>query len=264
LCQATAEDSVSILIPLVQHVIMGYNAFQPIAGARVNVLCIPAGPITPERFQKFVKALKNAARIERKAVDATPSSGYIFYDISVTQDRERSHLFPFQTNSRCQVLLGLIDGKRLDEASGHAPSVHDAPSSEPRTLVEDIRARFQEQLNSEPGLTVRRLVCCGKGLNSDPDGDVLSLPDQDGVEAAQELMISISRQLLEGLTNIVNELKDKPISMVPGVGTLTVGRGGTTPTPASRSSTPVTSKPSSPMPNANGLEQQVMAQFLGQ
>src|ERR1700753_2657955 len=96
---------------------MGFNPFLPIAGAKVHVLCIPAGPITPERFQQFIKALQNAARVERKAVDSTPASGYIFYDVSANQDKWRPHLFPFETNSRCQVLLGLVDGERLVRGS---------------------------------------------------------------------------------------------------------------------------------------------------
>ena len=83
------------------------------------------------------------------------------------------------------------------------------------------------------------------------------MPEIDNEAAAREVMISLSRQLLEGLTTVVNDLKDQPISMVPGAGSQTPRRTGTTPTPASGSSTPVSTKPSSPMPISNGAEQQV-------
>lgn len=233
---------------------MGYNPFLPTAGARINVLCVPAGPITPDRFQKFVKALQRAARVERKAVDSAPSTGYIFYDISASQDKWRPHLFPFETNSRCQVLLGLVDCERL----GNDPT---APSegSDVSKSVESIRVRFEEQHPPEPGLTVRRLVHCGTRSGSASGTDVLSLPDNED-NTGHEVMVAVSLLLLEGLTGIINDLKDQPISMVPGSGAQTPRRTATTPNPASGASTPVSAKPPSPLPNSSGTGPQVCVQ----
>lgn len=236
---------------------MGYNPFLPLAGARVNVLCIPAGSITPDRFQKFIKALQDAARIERKAVDSTPSSGYIFYDISANQDKWRAHLFPFETNSRCQVLLGIIDGERFVNASVAGTEESDVPQQENPGLIESIRARFEDQRPSEPGLAVRQLVCCGLTSGAPPGHDVLNMSEADGEDAARGVMITISRLLVESLTGIVTSLKGQPISMVPGSTAQAPSRTGTTPIPPSGSSTPVSTKPSSPMPTSNGVEQQV-------
>ncbi|EXJ62506.1 hypothetical protein A1O7_02944 [Cladophialophora yegresii CBS 114405] len=236
---------------------MGYNPFLPIAGARVNVLCIPAGPITPDRFQKFVKALHNAASVERRLVDATPSSGLIFYDVSASQDKWRPHLFPFETNSRPQVVLGLVDGTRLLAASASGSPETEIPRNDILETVESIKTQFEEQQPFEPGLVVRRLIYCGTGVNAPFGGDGLSLPDVEGDEAARQVMVTISRLLLEGLTRIVTDMKDQPISMVPGARDSQVPRRtGTTPVPASGSSTPVSTKPSSPMPATNGAEQQ--------
>ncbi|ETI23649.1 hypothetical protein G647_05451 [Cladophialophora carrionii CBS 160.54] len=236
---------------------MGYNPFLPIAGAKVNVLCIPAGPITPARFQKFVKALQNAASIERKLVDSTPSSGLIFYDVSASQDKWRPHLFPFETNSRYQVVLGLVDGTRLLAASASGSREDEIPKHDIPETVESIKIRFEEQQPFEPGLAVRRLIYCGGKVNAPLGRDVLSMPDVDGDGAARQVMVTISRLLLEGLTVMVNDMKDQPISMVPGVNSSQAPRRtGTTPVPASGSSTPVSTKPSSPMPGANGAEQQ--------
>jgi hypothetical protein len=236
---------------------MGYNPFLPTAGARVNILCIPAGPITPDRFQKFIKALQNAAKVERKAVDSTPASGSIIYDISATQDKWRPHLFPFETNSRCQVLLGLVDGERLVDARASSSGEDKGGALQVSDTIESIKTRFEEQQLVEPGLAVRRLVYCGTELEARLSHDLLCLPDTDDAAAAHEVMIALSRQLIERLTTVVNDLKDQPISMVPGVASQTPQRTGTTPVPASGTSTPVSTKTSSPMPMANGGEQQV-------
>ncbi|KAJ9603392.1 hypothetical protein H2200_012170 [Cladophialophora chaetospira] len=236
---------------------MGYNPFLPIAGAKVNVLCIPAGPITPDRFQKFIKALQSAARVERKAVDSTPSSGCIFFDISATQDKWRPHLFPFETNSRCQVLLGIIDGERIGKTPVTDSNGSDAPQNDvvPDT-VEAIKAAFEEQRLAEPGLAVRRLIYCASSSSTSLGPDLISMPNADGSDDAREVMTTISRLLVESLTAVVSELKDQPISMVPGSSAQPVRRTGTTPVPSSGSSTPVSTKPTSPMPNSNGTNTQ--------
>lgn len=48
---------------------MGYNPFDPIAGAKVNVLCVPAGQITPDRFQRFVKTLQSSAIVQVEDIE---------------------------------------------------------------------------------------------------------------------------------------------------------------------------------------------------
>ncbi|OQV04096.1 hypothetical protein CLAIMM_09039 [Cladophialophora immunda] len=229
---------------------MGYHPFLPTAVARVNVLCVPAGPITPDRFQEFLKSLQNAAIVQRKVVDSSPSSegnGCIFYDISANQQRGRPHLFPFETNTRCQVLLGLIDGDRV--ANGVA-------SDEVSATLDSIRTRFEEQLPSSPGLVVRRLIYCGPEPSSPVGHGILSMPTADVENAARTIMTTISRQLLDGIDLILSDFEDQPISMVPGASSQTPRRGGTTPIPGERNSTPVSAKSPSPMPASNGSEQQ--------
>ncbi len=53
---------------------MGYNPFDPIAGAKVNVLCVPAGQITPDRFQRFVKLLQRSTVVELEHVEPSGSA----------------------------------------------------------------------------------------------------------------------------------------------------------------------------------------------
>lgn len=53
---------------------MGYHPYLPIASARVNVLCVPAGPITSDRFQKFVKLLQKSPIVRLKVVESAQAS----------------------------------------------------------------------------------------------------------------------------------------------------------------------------------------------
>jgi hypothetical protein len=234
---------------------MGYSPFLPIVGAKVNVLCIPAGPVTPERFQTFIKALQSAADAEITSGE-NGRTGHIFFDISGNHDRWRPHLFPFETNSRPQVLLGLVDAERLGESSvrgdEHRES-RDAPFQE----LDPISAQFEQQWPAEPGLVVHRLVLFGAERLSGLRKDVLFFPNAGEADAGRQIVLDISRSLSEGVGTIINDLRDKPISMVPGGTTQPQRRAGTSPVPTSGSSTPVFSKPSSPMPSVNGADQQV-------
>ncbi|KIW97369.1 uncharacterized protein Z519_02761 [Cladophialophora bantiana CBS 173.52] len=243
---------------------MGYNPFLPTALARVNVLCVPAGPITPDRFQKFIKYLQNAATAERGVVESSSSSqetsqagnGCILYDISANQDTRRPHLFPFETNTRCQVLLGLIDGERVANVPADASETKGVARDNVSATLDSIRVGFSERLTSKPGLVVRCLVYCGTEAISPLGDDVLSMPDSDAENTARAILANLSRRLLEGVRLILNDLKDQPISMVPGASSQTPGRTGTTPVQAERSSTPVPTRFPSPMLTSNGSEQQ--------
>ncbi|EXJ83741.1 hypothetical protein A1O1_07367 [Capronia coronata CBS 617.96] len=243
---------------------MGYNPFLPTAGARVNVLCIPAGRIAPERFLKFVKLLQNAAIVKANLVDSSqapdglhPSSkdGYcIFYDVSATQDAPRAHLFPFETNSRFQVLLGIVDGERVGSAVRASGNFDDTTKQDVLSDLEAIKAGFFEQVQAHPGLLVRQLIYCDKETPTSLDSDILPLTDVDGTDAALDVMVRVSRLLMEGIVTVVEDFREQPISMVPGANTPTFARTGNTPisSSASSSSTPV--KSASPRPPSNDAE----------
>ncbi|KIW76106.1 hypothetical protein Z517_10851 [Fonsecaea pedrosoi CBS 271.37] len=245
---------------------MGYHPFLPTAAAQVNVLCIPAGPITPDRFQEFIKSLQNAATVERRVVDSSASpeaanasaagNGCIFYDISANQQIGRPHLFPFETNSRCQVLLGLIDGERVINEPARSSEADGASLAGVSATLDSIRAGFEEQLPSSPGLVVRRLVFCGPEPPASLPSDILSMSDSDVESASHAVMGTISRQFLHGVELILNDFKGQPISMVPGATSQTPRRAGTSPTPGDRNSTPVSTKSPSPLPTSIGSDQQ--------
>ncbi|OAL22468.1 hypothetical protein AYO22_07026 [Fonsecaea multimorphosa] len=245
---------------------MGYHPFLPTAVARVNVLCVPAGPVTPDRFQEFIKSLQNAATVQRGVLGSSPSpeavdtsragNGCIFYDISANQEIGRPHLFPFETNTRCQVLLGLIDGERVANVSVASPEANGQAQGDISTTLDSIRARFEEQLPSSPGLVVRRLIYCGAEPSKPLGDDILSMPKADIDNAARAIVTIISGQLQDGIEHIVNDFKDQPISMVPGANSQTPRRTGTSPVPTDRNSTPVSTRSPSLVPASNGSEQQ--------
>ncbi|KIV77034.1 hypothetical protein PV11_08872 [Exophiala sideris] len=248
---------------------MGYDPFDPTAGAKVNVLCVPAGPVTPERFQKFLKSLQDAAIVKLKLVEPSQSTedesndagredGCIIYDISAGQDLRRPSIFPFETNSRCQILLGLVDGERVEHALEPGSNADGAALDGSISRLQSIEEDFLQQTASNPGLLVRQLISCGQELPSMPESqnhDILFLPDNDREGAAGDLMVKLSKRLTTAVSRAVEDLQDQPISMVPGGKSDPLPRGRDTPNLGQGTSTPVSaqSSASSSTPKENGV-----------
>ncbi|KAI1611937.1 TRAPP II complex [Exophiala viscosa] len=248
---------------------MGYNPFDPTAGAKVNVLCVPAGPVTPDRFQKFLKSLQNAAIVKLKVVEPSQSAeddstetgredGSILYDISAGQDLRRSPIFPFETNSRCQILLGIIDGERVEVAPQSGSNADGVEPNEPMSSIQFIEEDFLQQTASSPGLLIRQLIWCGQKVPSSPDSqnsDILFLPDSCSKGAASDLMVKLSKRFIVGVSKATEDLQEQPISMVPGGKSDPPPRSRDTPNLGQGSSTPVSahSSASSPTPKDNGV-----------
>ncbi|EXJ87617.1 hypothetical protein A1O3_04578 [Capronia epimyces CBS 606.96] len=239
---------------------MGYNPFLPTAGARVNVLCVPAGRVAPGRFQKLISLLQTAAVVKLKLEESLkfPEDGSyassneekcIFYDISATRDSGRPHLFPLETNSRCQILLGLIDGERVEDAVDNTSDV--------LSDLDTTKTTFTQQLPPHPGVLVRRLIYCGKERPASLDPDILFMSDADSTEVARDVMTKISRLLMSGVAAFMEDLKDQPISMVPGASSQTLARTGNTPIPSSAS--PVSTPGKSPGPVPPSPETQIQS-----
>ncbi|KAJ9495758.1 hypothetical protein H2202_008801 [Exophiala xenobiotica] len=236
---------------------MGYNPFDPIAGAKVNVLCVPAGPITPDRFQGLVKLVQRSTVVKFEHVEPSESAqvrtdGRIFYDVSAYQDARRPLLYPFEINSQCQVLIGLVDGERI----ASAPQTDSGSGSAQQgiaTAVQSIKDAFMQQAVSVPGLLVRQLVWCGKQVPALMDSGILVMPDDDSEDVAISVMLNLSRRFLGRVTEAIDELRDQPISMVPGMapgggGSSLSPRGGRTPNPPDESITPPSTRSQFPTP----------------
>ncbi|KIW20678.1 hypothetical protein PV08_01255 [Exophiala spinifera] len=262
---------------------MGYNPFDPIAGAKVNVLCVPAGQITPDRFQRFVKTLQKSAIIPLEDVEPSATGkgtgdqqliereacsnygsperqdGQIFYDISTYQDARRPDFFPFDTNSRSQILLGLIDGHRVEGLSQSASLDQAAPHGI-SAAHQSIKDAFLHQSPSIPGLLVRQLIWFGSQPPTDLGQDPLFVPDEDNRNAAHDVMVSLSRMFMSRTTDTIDELKNQPISMVPGmvpgVNSSLPLRGGRTPNLEDGNSNPTSTR----SPNATPVLQETEAQ----
>lgn len=260
---------------------MGYNPFEPTAGARVNVLCVPASHVTPERFQGFIKLLQHAAIARLRTSESAqavegshipnqchvpgltsldgarvrPQDSCIFYDISASQDNGRPHLFPFETNSRCQILLCLIDGESIErDRQADADGTSD--------VLQSIRTSFSQQFSSLPGLLVRQLIWCGKTLPSSLDPDVLFLSDSGGGNAAENVMATLSTKFTDGAVFAIQDFKDKPVSMVPGGGSPVNHRSGNTPNPANGTLPQSPEQSPSPIPGLRETETQVRSPRL--
>ncbi|KAK6365630.1 hypothetical protein LTS17_011016 [Exophiala oligosperma] len=243
---------------------MGYNPFDPIAGAKVNVLCVPAGQITPDRFQRFVKTLQSSAIVQVEDIEPSETgqahrNGRIFYDISTYQDARRPDLFPFETNSRSQILLGLIDGDRVEGLSQSASRNQAAPHNA-SVVLQSIKDAFLHQPPSISGLLVRQLIWCGRQPSAALGEDILSMPDEDSRAAAHHVMLALSRAFMSRTTDTIDGLRDRPISMVPGmlpgISSSLPLRGGRTPNPDDGNSTPATTR----SPNATSMAHETEAQ----
>ena len=51
---------------------MGYDAYSPLATAKVNVLCVPVGLISAERFEEVLQALNRAAIVSLEDLASRP------------------------------------------------------------------------------------------------------------------------------------------------------------------------------------------------
>lgn len=183
--------------------------------------------------------------------------GCIFYDISASQDVNRPALFPFETNSSYQVILGLIDGERIENShralSGDSgEGSHDVPS-----ILESIIMDFSREMPSTPEVVVRQLVYCGSNLSIPLSLQMAHMPESNDDGAALEIMVKISKEFTDGVVTIAEGLRDQPISMVPGGNLQMPRRAGNTPNPADEDSTPVSTKSPSPMHASNEPEPQV-------
>lgn len=154
-------------------------------------------------------------------------------------------MFPLEPNGKTQVLLGLVDGKRLERS----PKTGESASNGTHLTLEDVRAQFSELLPDAPGLVVRQLVVF-QGNSTLPGGsDILFVSEDEGDEAIFDTMVQLSQRWTNGVSNLLKSLKDKPISMVPAGSSQGFPRvsKSLTPTVPEGSPTPATAKSSSPI-----------------
>lgn len=163
-------------------------------------------------------------------------------------------MFPLEPNGKCQVLLGLVDGKRLERSLESEDSTTNGVSS----TMESIKAQFAEPLIDAPGLVVRQLVVFHGDHTFLGDSEILHVPATDGGEAAFDTMVRLSQRWTKGIADLLRSLKDKPISMVPAGSSQGFPRISRTlvPTMPEGSSTPVSAKSSSPISAFNEPEAQ--------
>ncbi|KAK5065274.1 hypothetical protein LTR84_001112 [Exophiala bonariae] len=237
---------------------MGYNPFLPTAGAKINTLCVPAGLVHPDRFQEFIKILRSASIVKLRVTDTSnrqlTQDGTLFFDLAATQDGSRADMFPLEPNGKTQVLLGLVDGRRLERSL----EVGESASNGTDAALEIVRSQFSELLPDAPGLVVRQLVVFQGDVTPPSEPEILFIPENDGDEAVFDTMVQLAQRWTRGVSNLLKSLKDKPISMVPVGSSQGFPRMSKSlvPTMPEGSSTHTTAKSSSPISAFNEPEAQ--------
>lgn len=224
---------------------MGYNPFLPTADLRINVLCIPAGPITPDRFQEFIKLLQSVAVVQpAQLVPGNSVEGPVFLDITASQDGRRADMFPLEPNGRPQVLLGLIDHQRLGthDASDGARDVVLPPS------IVSVQSKFEELQIPSPAQLVSQLVLCHNSDTPQPDQGLLLLDIDKGKDSALKVVNEILHRWNDAVSALLDDFRDKPVSMVPIGSSQAFPRVSRTPVPNDGAATPLSSKAPSPLP----------------
>jgi len=163
-------------------------------------------------------------------------------------------MFPLEPNGKCQVLLGLVDGKRLE----HSIESDGSTTNRGFSTFENISAQFAEPLADVPGIVVRQLVVFHGDHAFLNDTEVLHVPESDGDEAAFDTMVRVSQRWTKGVSELLKSLKDKPISMVPAGSSQGFPRISRNLVPAGPegSPTPISAKSSSPISAFNEPEAQ--------
>ncbi|RVX71052.1 hypothetical protein B0A52_03417 [Exophiala mesophila] len=224
---------------------MGYNPFLPTADLRINVLCIPAGPVTPDRFQEFIKLLQSVAVVQ--PTDLVPGNSVeapIFLDITATQDGRRADMFPLEPNGRPQILLGLIDHQRLGSSDAGDVARNDvAPPS-----IESVQSQFKDLQIQSAAQLVSQLVLCHNGHPVQPDSGVLLLDVDNGKDSALKVVNEIIHRWNDAVSAFIDDYRDKPVSMVPIGSSQAFPRVSRTPVPNDGAPTPLSSKAPSPLP----------------
>jgi trafficking protein particle complex subunit 9 len=150
---------------------MGYDPFWPTCLASINVLCVPASAIAPERLQHTIDALATCAHIELAAVEgedlnddlinaAKFTKGSAFFDFSAQLSCPGIQRSPFEINALPQVVLGIYDYQESDDDLATS-ALHERLSN----------ASFPVQRNC-----VYALIALGRPSEAS-DSSVIGLPD---------------------------------------------------------------------------------------
>jgi hypothetical protein len=97
---------------------MGYDPFWPISLATVNVLVVPANPISPTQFEECIQALRRVSSVDSRDVDLSDinsdllfptksQKGTILLNYSTNHQHSSIQRFPLELNAEPQIVLGI-------------------------------------------------------------------------------------------------------------------------------------------------------------
>ncbi|KAK5941701.1 hypothetical protein PMZ80_005651 [Knufia obscura] len=105
---------------------MGYDPFSPLAPALINVLCLPAGRVTPRTFDSYLTWLQTSVGIvaqplskeqksqsDHKGTESSHDSALLFRFSSHSNASFVQRTAFFEPNRQPQIVVGIIDGSSL-------------------------------------------------------------------------------------------------------------------------------------------------------
>ncbi|RMZ89130.1 hypothetical protein DV736_g3644, partial [Chaetothyriales sp. CBS 134916] len=187
---------------------MGYDPFWPICLATVNVLVVPAGPISSKRFDDLFQILSKVKSIALSDINLDGIKNEVFF----SAETQRSSLllnssksphqssvqrFPFEINADAQIVLGIYDAS----VSGNDQNTSDRDLSKPpQTTVSEFQSHFQ---NANANVTAMVL---GLGLDSASDHQgLIRLTAEDEV-GVYLVLARVARLFIDNIIDLESAL----------------------------------------------------------
>ena len=178
---------------------MGFDPFDPLAAARINVEVVPAGRLESSSFKQILHKLQTFQYFTVGQSDSQPEDGaaqrLLFNFASDRSSSSQIEAFPYEANRAPQILLAVADCR---EYTGFdAPDSQDLPNLEHQFEVK--RKEFTSTL-------VQVLVVCHCKNVSLNQGDVLLIKDD-----LQPALDVIAKRFLFQADKICGMIQDAPI-----------------------------------------------------
>ena len=132
---------------------MGYDPFWPISLATINVLVVPASPISPSRFNEIFLALKKVSSVDLRDVDlegiesdlifsVKPNDGSILVNYSTSLRQSSIQRFPLELNADPQVVLGIYEAS---DSTG--PQIQEEGSNGQSNDIHNVLSKFRSHFD---------------------------------------------------------------------------------------------------------------------
>ena len=191
---------------------MGYDPFWPTSLATVNVLVVPACPLSSEHFDELFQSLKKINVIDLRDVDlegvnsdlifsTKPTNGSILFNYSKGLRHSNVQRFPLELNSDPQIILGIYE---------EAPdAVHSPEHEQGNRRADDVRTALSGLLSRfdhfENGCALLLLALGAETLDAGESVIHLSGVDE---EAIYTVLKTAAGALVRNIIALTSKLTD--------------------------------------------------------